>query len=41
MPAFIEVLAAFPRGVHDDQVDALSFAFIKLEQTELSVWLRL
>jgi predicted phage terminase large subunit-like protein len=25
--AFIEELAAFPRGVHDDQVDALSLAF--------------
>jgi predicted phage terminase large subunit-like protein len=39
--AFIEELAAFPRGVHDDQVDALSLAFSKLEQTDLSVWLRL
>jgi phage terminase large subunit-like protein len=36
-----EELAAFPRGVHDDQVDALSLAFSKLEQTDLSVWLRL
>jgi predicted phage terminase large subunit-like protein len=39
--AFIEELAAFPRGVHDDQVDGLSLAFSKLEQTALSVWLRL
>jgi predicted phage terminase large subunit-like protein len=38
---FIEELAAFPSGVHDDQVDALSLAFSKLEQTDLSVWLRL
>jgi predicted phage terminase large subunit-like protein len=37
--AFIEELAAFPRGVHDDQVDALSLAFSKLEQTDLRVWL--
>jgi predicted phage terminase large subunit-like protein len=29
--AFIEELASFPRGVHDDQVDALSLAFSKLE----------
>jgi hypothetical protein len=27
--------------VHDDQVDALSLAFSKLEQTDLSVWLKL
>jgi predicted phage terminase large subunit-like protein len=40
-PAFIEELAAFPRGVHDDQVDALSLAFSKLEQTNLSVWFKL
>ena len=39
--AFIEELASFPRGQHDDQVDALSLAFSKLEQTDLSVWLRL
>jgi predicted phage terminase large subunit-like protein len=39
--AFIEELASFPRGVHDDQVDALSLAFSKLEQTDLSVWMRL
>jgi predicted phage terminase large subunit-like protein len=39
--AFIEELAAFPRGVHDDQVDALSLAFSKLEQSSLSVWMRL
>ena len=39
--AFIEELAAFPRGVHDDQVDALSLAFSKLEQTDLRVWLKL
>ena len=40
-PSFIEELAAFPRGVHDDQVDALSLAFSKLEQTDLSVWMNL
>jgi predicted phage terminase large subunit-like protein len=39
--ALIEELAAFPRGAHDDQVDAPSLAFSKLEQTDLSVWLRL
>lgn len=39
--AFTDELAAFPRGVHDDQVDALSLAFSKLEQTDLSVWMRL
>ena len=38
---FIEELAAFPRGVHDDMVDALSLAFSKLEQSDLSEWLRL
>jgi predicted phage terminase large subunit-like protein len=39
--AFIEELAAFPRGVHDDQVDALSLAFSKLENDPLAVWMRL
>jgi predicted phage terminase large subunit-like protein len=39
--AFIEELASFPGGVHDDQVDALSLAFNKIEQGDLSVWLRL
>jgi predicted phage terminase large subunit-like protein len=39
--AFIEELAAFPRGVHDDQVDALSLAFSKLEHDPLAVWMRL
>jgi predicted phage terminase large subunit-like protein len=39
--AFIEELAAFPRGVHDDQVDALSFAFSKLDNSTLAVWARL
>ena len=39
--AFIEELAAFPRGQHDDQVDALSLGFSKLEQTDLSEWMRL
>jgi predicted phage terminase large subunit-like protein len=39
--AFIEELAAFPRGVHDDQVDALSLAFSKLESDPLAAWMRL
>jgi predicted phage terminase large subunit-like protein len=39
--AFIEELAAFPRGVHDDQVDALSLAFSKLANDPLAVWMRL
>jgi predicted phage terminase large subunit-like protein len=39
--AFIEEAASFPAGVHDDQIDALSLAFSKLEQTDLSEWLRL
>jgi predicted phage terminase large subunit-like protein len=40
--AFIEELASFPRGVHDDQVDALSLAFSKLESNNtLAVWLKL
>jgi predicted phage terminase large subunit-like protein len=39
--AFIEELAAFPRGVHDDQVDALALAFSKLENDPLAVWMRL
>lgn len=39
--AFVEEAAAFPRAVHDDQIDALSLAFSKLEQTDLSVWMRL
>jgi predicted phage terminase large subunit-like protein len=39
--AFLEELAAFPRGVHDDQVDALSLAFSKLANDPLAVWMRL
>jgi hypothetical protein len=39
--AFIEELASFPRGAHDDQVDALSLAFSKLERNTLAQWLRL
>jgi predicted phage terminase large subunit-like protein len=39
--AFLEELASFPRGVHDDQVDALSLAFSKLENSTLNVWMRL
>jgi predicted phage terminase large subunit-like protein len=39
--AFIEELAAFPRGQHDDQVDALSLPFSKLEKTSLAAWLKL
>jgi predicted phage terminase large subunit-like protein len=38
---FIEELASFPRGVHDDQVDALSLAFSKLENDPLAAWMRL
>lgn len=36
--AFIEEADAFPRGVHDDQIDALSLAFSKLETSDLEVW---
>jgi predicted phage terminase large subunit-like protein len=39
--AYIEELAAFPRGVHDDRVDALSLAHSKLERNPLAQWLRL
>jgi predicted phage terminase large subunit-like protein len=39
--AFIEELSTFPSGPYDDQVDALSLAFSKLEQTDLSIWLRM
>jgi predicted phage terminase large subunit-like protein len=39
--AFIEELAAFPLGRHDDQVDALSLAFSKLSSSPLSIWARL
>jgi predicted phage terminase large subunit-like protein len=39
--AFIEELAAFPRGVHDDQVDALSLAFSKMDSDALAVWMKL
>jgi predicted phage terminase large subunit-like protein len=39
--SFLEELAAFPRGQHDDQVDALSLAFSKLENSTLNVWMRL
>jgi predicted phage terminase large subunit-like protein len=38
---YIEELAAFPRGQHDDQVDATSLAFSKLENNRLAVWMRL
>jgi predicted phage terminase large subunit-like protein len=37
----IEELAAFPRGVHDDQVDALSLGFSKLANDPLAVWMQL
>ena len=40
--AFIEELAAFPLGVHDDMVDALSLAFSKLEQANfIDTWIAL
>jgi predicted phage terminase large subunit-like protein len=39
--AFIDELGAFPRGVHDDQVDALSLAFSKLGNDPLLRWARL
>jgi predicted phage terminase large subunit-like protein len=39
--AFLDELGAFPRGVHDDQVDALSLAFSKLDTSSLAVWARL
>jgi phage terminase large subunit-like protein len=35
--AFIEELAAFPRGVDDDQIALLSLAFSTLEETDRSV----
>jgi predicted phage terminase large subunit-like protein len=41
-PAFIEELASFPSGQHDDQVDALSLAFSKLDSNNtLAQWLKL
>ena len=40
-PSCRRVEQLLPSGVHDDHVDALSLAFSKLEQTDLSVWLRL
>jgi predicted phage terminase large subunit-like protein len=39
--ALTEELTAFPSGRHDDQVDALSLAFSKLENDPLAVWMRL
>jgi predicted phage terminase large subunit-like protein len=39
--AFVEELASFPVGLHDDQIDALSLAFSKLENDPLAVWMRL
>jgi phage terminase large subunit-like protein len=41
MKWFLDELGAFPRGVHDDQVDALSLAFSKLDNSSLAVWARL
>jgi predicted phage terminase large subunit-like protein len=37
----IEELAAFPTGLHDDQVDALASAFNLMTPSRLSQWLRL
>jgi predicted phage terminase large subunit-like protein len=39
--AFIEELASFPSGRHDDQVDAFSLAFNSMTQSNLSVWLKM
>jgi predicted phage terminase large subunit-like protein len=39
--SFLEELASFPRGQHNDQVDALSLAFSKLENSTLNIWMRL
>jgi predicted phage terminase large subunit-like protein len=39
--AFLDELGAFPRGVHDDQVDALSLAFSKFGNDPLLRWARL
>jgi predicted phage terminase large subunit-like protein len=39
--AFLDELGAFPRGVHDDQVDALSLAFSKADNSTLAIWARL
>jgi predicted phage terminase large subunit-like protein len=39
--ALLDELGAFPRGVYHDQVDALSLAFSKLDNSTLAVWYRL
>jgi len=38
--ALIDELGAFPLGRYDDQVDALSLAFSKLDGSGLATWLR-
>jgi phage terminase large subunit-like protein len=39
--ALIEELQSFPLGPNDDQTDALSLAFSKLDNDDLSAWARL
>jgi predicted phage terminase large subunit-like protein len=39
--AFTEEAAGFPRGTHDDQIDAASLAYSKLETTNLDCWARM
>ncbi len=37
---FLDELGSFPLGQHDDQVDALAYAFSKLVRQDVSVWAR-
>jgi predicted phage terminase large subunit-like protein len=39
--ALLDELGSFPSGQHDDQVDALSLAFSKLETSSLECWARM